>query len=43
LQALSPEGIPYALAVTIEVAPETGLPIYEEVRSRIRPGVRIKP
>lgn len=38
-----PEGVPYALAVTIEVAPETGLSIYEEVRSRVRPGIRIEP
>jgi len=43
LEALPPEGIPYAIAVTIEVAPETGLSIYEEVRSRVRPGVRIEP
>jgi hypothetical protein len=43
LQALPSEGIPYAIAVTIEVAPETGLSIYEEVRSRVRPGVRIEP
>ena len=43
LQALPSEGIPYAIAVTIEVAPETGLSIYEEVRSRVRPEVRIEP
>jgi hypothetical protein len=42
-QPLPPEGVPYGLAVTIEVAPETGLPIYEDVRSRVRPGVRIEP
>lgn len=42
VQPLPAEGVPYALAVTIEVAPETGLPIYEQVRSRVRPGVRIE-
>lgn len=40
---LPEEGIPYALAVTVEVAPETGLPIYEEVRARVQPIVRIQP
>jgi hypothetical protein len=34
-------GIPYALAVSLEVAPKTGLPIYDEVRVRIQPRVRI--
>ena len=34
-------GIPYALAVSLEVAPKTGLPIYEEVRERIQPRVRV--
>jgi hypothetical protein len=41
--ALPAEGVPYALAVTIEVAPETGLTIYEEVRARVYPPVRIRP
>jgi hypothetical protein len=34
------EEVPYALAVTLEVAPEISLPIYEEIRSRIRPRIR---
>lgn len=29
------EAVPYALAVTLEVAEETALPIYEEVRARV--------
>lgn len=36
-----PKPVPYGLAVTLEVAESTGLPIYEEVRTRIRP--RIQP
>ena len=32
--------IPYALAVTLEVAPEIDLPIYQEIVARIRPRVR---
>jgi len=43
LEALPPEGIPYAIAVTVEVAPETGLEIYEEIRSRVQPPVLIQP
>jgi len=43
LQALPAEGIPYAIAVTVEVAPETNLAIYEEIRARVRPTVRIEP
>jgi hypothetical protein len=42
LAALPGEGVPYALAVTIEVAPETGLSIYEEVRARVQPAVQIE-
>ncbi len=34
---------PYALAVTLEIAPEIQLPIYEEVRARIQAPVTIKP
>jgi len=37
-EGLPAAGIPYALAVSLEVAPKTGLPIYEEVRDRIQPG-----
>jgi len=32
-------GVSYALAVSLEVAPKMGLPIYEEVRTRIQPRV----
>jgi len=41
LDELPTAGIPYALAVSLEVAPKTGLPIYEEVRERIQPRVRV--
>lgn len=37
------DGVPYALAVTVEVAPETPLPIYEEVRSRLQSSLRVEP
>jgi len=40
-EGLPAAGIPYALAVSLEVAPKTGLPIYEEVRDRIQPRVRV--
>lgn len=43
LEVLPPEGIPYAIAVTVEVAPETGLAIYEEIRARVQPPVLIQP
>ena len=33
--------VPYGLAVTLEVAPETKLPVYEDIVARIRPSVRI--
>ncbi len=35
--------VPYALAVSLEVAPEVDLPIYEEVRARLRPRVPVRP
>jgi hypothetical protein len=35
------ETVAYGLAVTLEVAPETRLPIYEEIRARIRPRVEV--
>jgi len=35
------ERIPYAIAVTLEVAENTELPIYEEIRARIQVPVRI--
>lgn len=34
--------VPYALAVSLEVAAEIELPIYDEVRERIRPLVQVK-
>lgn len=35
--------IPYALATTLEVAADIGVPVYEEVRERVRAQVRIAP
>lgn len=35
------EQVPYALAVTLEVAPGVDVPIYEEVAARIRPKVPV--
>lgn len=35
--------VPYGLAVTLEVAPETELAVYDEIAARIRPAVRIRP
>jgi len=35
--------VPYALAVTLEVAEETQLPIYEEVRARVAVPVGVQP
>jgi hypothetical protein len=37
------EAVPYALAVTLEVGEGVALPIYEEVRARIRPRVLVQP
>jgi hypothetical protein len=42
-EPLPEEGIPYALAVSVEVAPETALPIYEEILARVRTAVRLQP
>jgi hypothetical protein len=36
------EAIPYALLMSLEVAPETQLPIYEEIRQRLRPRVDVR-
>lgn len=36
------ELIPYSLVVTLEVAPETAIPIYEEIRNRLRVGVQVQ-
>jgi hypothetical protein len=33
----------YAILVTLEVAPGVAIPVYEEVRTRIRPAVAINP
>jgi subtilase family protein len=35
--------IPYALAISLEVAPATQLPIYEEVRDRLQARVQVQP
>lgn len=35
------EDVPYALAVTLEVAEEVGVPIYEEIRVRVQERVRV--
>jgi hypothetical protein len=35
------ENVPYALAVSLEVAEGTGIPIYDEIRARLAVGVRI--
>jgi len=35
--------VPFALCVTLEVAPGVGVPIYEEIRSRISPPIQIQP
>jgi hypothetical protein len=40
-EELPTAGIPYALVVSLEVAPKTGLHIYEKVRDRIQPRVRV--
>lgn len=37
------ETVPYALAVTLEVAESIGISIYDEIAQRIRPAVRIQP
>jgi hypothetical protein len=38
-----PGNIPFALCVTLEVAAEAGIPIYEEIRTRIAPAIQIQP
>lgn len=37
------ERVPYAFAATLEVAEQTNLPIYQEIRERVRPRVPIRP
>ena len=37
------ERIPFALCVTLEVAPGVNVPIYEEIRTRIVPPIQIQP
>lgn len=36
-------GVPYALAVSLEVAPELGVEVFAEVNTRIRPPVEVRP
>jgi hypothetical protein len=35
--------IPYALAVSLEVAPELDVPIFQEIRDRVRAIVQVTP
>ena len=35
------EAVKFVTLVTLEIAPETMLPIYEEVKTRIRPQIQI--
>ena len=37
-----PESIHYGLAVSLEVAAGLSIPVYQEIRTRIRPEVEIK-
>lgn len=39
------DSVPYGLAVSLEVSEETNIPIYEEIRARIRPvvGIQLQP
>jgi hypothetical protein len=37
------EGVPYALVTTLEVAPEVGVAIYDEIRTRVLAAVRVEP
>ena len=36
------ESVPYALAVSLEVAEGIGIPIYNEIRAKLSVGVRIR-
>jgi len=40
-EGLAGVSIPYALAVSLEVAPETPLPIYQQAQVRIRPRIPV--
>jgi len=37
------ESVPYALVVSLEVAPALQVPVYEELRVRLRPRARVRP
>jgi hypothetical protein len=37
------DSVPYALAVTLEIADPVNMPIYDEVKTRLRPAVPVKP
>lgn len=37
------EAVPYAVAVTLEVAPNLTIPVYDEIRARIQVPVAIQP
>jgi len=36
------EPVPYALAVSLEVAPSLSLPIYEEIRAKLRTVIEVE-
>lgn len=40
---LDADSVPYALVVSLEVAPEVDVPIYEEMRVRLRPRAQVRP
>jgi Subtilase family len=40
---LSETRIPYGVAISLEVAPELGVDVYEEVSARVRPPVAVRP
>lgn len=40
---LSDTRIPYGVAISLEVAPELGVDVYEEVSARVRPPVAVRP
>ena len=40
---LNGTSIPYAVAISLEVAPELGVEVYEEVAARLRQQVRVAP
>jgi hypothetical protein len=37
------EAVPYAIVASLEVAPERGVQVYNEVRTRVQPMVQVTP